>query len=144
MHPLHVGNNFKIREPVQQNFFGNGTRGDPANCFSRRRATPALPIPDAILCLVRIICVGGSKRGLHLAIGFGTRGLIAYHYRDRRPQSESIKHPGENLTSILFCSLRHDFALSWSSSIEFQLEVGLRKGDPWRTSIDDGPHTTAV
>src|SRR6516165_8622325 len=141
MHSLHVGNNFKVREPVQQNFSGNRTRGDPTDCFTCRRTTPSLPIPDAVLRLVRIISVGGSKRGFHFAIGFGTRILIPYHYRDRRPYSEPLKYPGENLTSILFCSLRHDFALSGSSSIEFNLEVGLRKGNPWRASINDGPHT---
>src|ERR1700730_304990 len=126
LYALYVGDNLEFGKPVTQHLFGDGASSNTTDCFTSRGTTPALPIPDAVLLMIRVVSVRRTKSRLHLAIRFRTRVLIPNQDRDWRSKSEPFKSPGENLAPIFFRSWGHNFALSGAPPVKIRLEIGLR------------------
>jgi hypothetical protein len=77
-----------------------------------------------------------SKFARDFAVIFGSSVFVPNKNCDRRPERSAFKNAGQNLASVLFFALGRQFALTWTTTIQFSLNFRFGNFDAWRTAVD--------
>src|SRR5207249_6943697 len=118
--------------------------GDAGNRLTRRRPTAALPITDSVFRLITKIGMRWPKFSCDLHIVLRPSVLVAHEDRDRRAERFAIENAGDNFAPVFLLSLRRDFALTRTTTIQFTLDVRWRDIDFWRATVNYDTNTAAL
>ena len=142
---FNKGQNLEIgRKMGGDDFFRDRGRGDTAYRLTGTRASPALPVADAVFGLVGVVSVGRAELFAHLRVGLGTVILVADENRDGTSEGEALEGAGEDLGFVLLVARRRNLALPGTAPVEIDLDVGLGQGDERRAAIHDDSHSATM
>src|SRR5690606_40200415 len=115
---------------------GDGGGGDRRRGEPRRAASPAAGIATAVLLQVGVVGMARTERLRDVAVVLAARVLVADQQRDRGAGGLPLVHAGENLDLVGLPSLRRVARGAGAAPVEIGLDVGLRKRQAGRTTVD--------
>src|SRR5439155_1348666 len=139
-----VSDDLEIRVQDRQYLFRDCAGGDAANRLTRRRATATLPVTDSVFRLITKIGMRRPKFSCNFRVVLRPSVLVAHEYRDRRAERFAIENAGDNFAPIFLLSLRRDFALTRTTTIQLTLDVRWRDIDFWRATVNYDTNPAAV
>src|SRR5438046_2829041 len=139
-----VTDDLEIRVQDCQYLFRDCAGGDAGNRLTRRRATAALPVTDSIFRLITKIGMRRPKFSCDLHVVLRPGVLVAHEDRDRRAERFATENAGDNFAPVFLLSLRRDFALTRTTTIQLTLDVRWRDFDFWRTTVNYDTNPAAV
>lgn len=137
------GDNLNVVDGSQV-LVGDGAGSHSANGLSGRRSASARRSLDAVLLLVGVVGMGGSRVVVHLRVVMGSLVLVLNQHSDGSTQSLAVLGSALNSNSVSLVSRSGESRLSGSSSGQLGLDIGLIEIHSGGDSIDNAADGLAV
>ena len=127
---------------LREHLLGDGAGGHPADGLPGACPAAALPVPNAVFGLVRVVGVRGPELRPHVLVVFAASVLVPYAYEDRGAQRAAFEYAGQYLGAVRLPPLGRDVALPWAAAVEVSLQIVGFERDSRGASVYD--HTDGV